>query len=180
MYAGKVGTGFDDELLTQLPRKFAKYKRPDSPLENPPREKDIQWLRPQLVAEVEFTERTDDGVIRQGSFMGLREDIPAKSVGLEKAQEPPDKGASDIRITNPTRIIYPALKFTKADLARYYAEVSEWMLPHVVTTSAHPGALPRWGGQGMFLPAPPRHGREPGRPQSVRPPALVQREVPSI
>jgi len=63
--------------------------------------------------------------------MGLREDIPAKSVGLEKAQEPPDKGASDIRITNPTRIIYPALKFTKADLARYYAEVSEWMLPHV-------------------------------------------------
>jgi len=131
VYAGKVGTGFDDELLTKLPRRFGKYKRPDSPLENPPRDKDIQWLRPQLVAEVEFTERTDDGVIRQGSFMGLREDIPAKSVGLEKAQEPPDKSASDIRITNPTRIIYPALEFTKADLARYYAEVSDWMLPHV-------------------------------------------------
>ena len=144
VYAGKVGTGFDDELLTKLPRKFAKVKRPDSPLENPPREKDIQWLRPQLVAEVEFTERTDDGVIRQGSFMGLRDDIPAKSVGLERAQEPPEKRgqdpfpgkgagspAADIKITHPARVIYPALKFTKADLARYYAEVSEWMLPHV-------------------------------------------------
>ena len=37
-------------FLTKLPRKFAKYKRPDSPLENPPREKDIQWLQAQLVA----------------------------------------------------------------------------------------------------------------------------------
>jgi bifunctional non-homologous end joining protein LigD len=132
VYAGKVGTGFDDELLTKLPRKFAKHKRPDSPLANPPREKDIQWLRPNLVAEVEFTERTDEGVIRQGSFMGLREDIPAKSVGLEKAQEPPEKApAADIKITHPDRVIYPALKFTKADLARYYAQVSDWMLPHV-------------------------------------------------
>ena len=128
VYAGKVGTGFDDELLTSLSRRFPKLKRPDSPLENPPREKGITWLRPQLVAEVEFAERTDDGVIRQGAFMGLRQDIPPKSVGLEKAQEPP---AAEIKISNPQRIIYPRLKFTKGDLARYYAEVSEWMLPHV-------------------------------------------------
>jgi bifunctional non-homologous end joining protein LigD len=128
VYAGKVGTGFDDELLTRLSRTFSKLKRPDSPLENPPREKGISWLRPQLVAEVEFAERTDDGVIRQGSFMGLREDIPPKSVGLEKAQEPP---AAEIRISNPQRIIYPQLGFAKGDLARYYAEVAEWMLPHV-------------------------------------------------
>jgi bifunctional non-homologous end joining protein LigD len=128
VYAGKVGTGFDDELLTSLSRRFSRFKRPESPLENPPREKGITWLRPQLVAEVEFAERTDDGVIRQGSFMGLREDIAPKTVGLEKAQEPPAEG---IRISNPQRIIYPRLKFTKGDLARYYDEVSEWMLPHV-------------------------------------------------
>jgi bifunctional non-homologous end joining protein LigD len=67
-------------------------------------------------------------VIRQGSFMGLREDIPPKSVGLEKAQEPP---SAEIKISNPQRIIYPRLKFSKGDLARYYAEVSDWMLPHV-------------------------------------------------
>ena len=131
VYAGKVGTGFDDELLAKLPRKFSAHKRSDSPLENPPREKDIQWLRPQLVAEVEFAERTDDGVIRQGSFMGLREDIPAKAVGLERAQQPPENNNLQIKISNPDRLIWPQLKFTKGDLARYYAEVSDWMLPHV-------------------------------------------------
>ena len=127
VYAGKVGTGFDDERLTSLSRRFAKLKSSDSPLENPPRERDIQWLRPKLVAEVEFAERTDDGVIRQGSFMGLREDLPPKSVGVERAQNPPE----EIRLTHPQRLIYPSLGITKADLARYYAEVSEWMLPHV-------------------------------------------------
>jgi bifunctional non-homologous end joining protein LigD len=127
VYAGKVGTGFDDEALRSLVRKFSSYKRPDSPLENPPREKGIQWLRPQLVAEVEFAERTDEGVVRQGSFMGLRGDIPAKSVGVERAQEPPE----ELRLTHPDRVIWPELKLTKADLARYYAEVGEWMLPHV-------------------------------------------------
>jgi bifunctional non-homologous end joining protein LigD len=101
VYAGKVGTGFDEDLLRRLTRKFADYKKPDSALANPPRERDIQWLRPVLVAEVEFTERTDDGVIRQGSFMGLREDIPAKSVGMERPQAAPKaslRGRSRSRI----------------------------------------------------------------------------------
>ncbi|HWM40904.1 MAG TPA: DNA ligase D, partial [Burkholderiales bacterium] len=128
VYAGKVGTGFDDELLTSLPQEFSKLKRSDSPLENPPRERAIQWLRPKLVAQVEFAERTDHGVIRQGSFMGLREDMPAKSVDVERAQKPPEENPQ-IKITHPDRLIYPSLGITKADLARYYAEVSEWMLP---------------------------------------------------
>jgi bifunctional non-homologous end joining protein LigD len=127
VYAGKVGTGFDDELLTTLSRKFSSLKAKDAPLENPPREKGVTWLRPKLVCEVEFTERTDDGVIRQGSFMGLRGDIPAKQVGIEKAEAPP----APIRISNPQRMIWPSLGITKGDLARYYAEVGDWMLPHV-------------------------------------------------
>jgi bifunctional non-homologous end joining protein LigD len=130
VYAGKVGTGFDDELLTSLSRRFSSLKRAASALDDPPREKDIQWLRPVLVCEVEFTERTNEGVIRQGSFLGLRADIPAKSVGPEKPEAPPE-AATEIKISHPDRLIYPSLDFTKADLARYYAEVSEWMLPHV-------------------------------------------------
>ena len=54
-----------------------------SPLENPPREKGITWVQPKLVAEVEFAERTNEGIIRQGAFMGLRQDIAPKSVGVE-------------------------------------------------------------------------------------------------
>jgi bifunctional non-homologous end joining protein LigD len=132
VYAGKVGTGFDDERLRSLTRRFSAYKRPDSPLANPPRERDIQWLRPVLVAEVEFTERTDDGVVRQGSFQGLREDIPAKSVGIEKPQAPPEPELSrSVRITHPDRLVWPALGIRKIDLVRYFEEIGEWFLPHV-------------------------------------------------
>jgi bifunctional non-homologous end joining protein LigD len=127
VYAGKVGTGFDDERLSRLSGKFSSLKAKESPLENPPREKGITWLRPKLVAQVGFAERTDEGLIRQGSFLGLREDMPAKAVGVERAQNPPE----EIKLTHPDRLIWPSLKLTKADLARYYAEVGDWMLPHV-------------------------------------------------
>jgi len=150
-YAGKVGTGFDEHLLETITRKLAKLKRPDSPLANPPREKGIQWVRPVLVCEVAYAERTDDGILRQASFMGLREDIPAKSVSEERAQQPPeeptparaagarrplDRGPAEsvvhgIKITHPTRIVYPALDFTKLDLARYYDGVGELIVPQL-------------------------------------------------
>src|SRR3954462_13247298 len=134
-YAGKVGTGFDEHLLDVLTRRLAKLKRPDSPLANAPREKGIEWVRPQLVCEVAFAERTDDGILRQASFMGLREDIPAKSVSEERAQKPPEEQTPSraegarrpldrapeksgnvvhgTKITHPERIVYPALNFTK-------------------------------------------------------------------
>ena len=130
VYAGKVGTGFDDRRLTELSRQFAALKAKESPLENPPREKGITWIRPKLVAQVEFAERTNEGLIRQGAFMGLREDIPAKQVGVERAQPAPDQ-QPEIKISHPDRLIWPSLKITKADLARDYAEVGDWMLPHV-------------------------------------------------
>ncbi|HEX6154619.1 MAG TPA: DNA ligase D, partial [Burkholderiales bacterium] len=126
-YAGKVGTGFDDQALSSLMKKFAPLKSSDSALVDPPREKGVTWLRPKLVAEVEFAERTDEGLIRHGSFMGLRQDISAKQVGVERAQEP----SAPIKITHPDRLIWPSLKITKADLAAYYSEVADWMLPHV-------------------------------------------------
>jgi bifunctional non-homologous end joining protein LigD len=145
-YAGKVGTGFDEHLLQTLTRKLSRLKRPDSPLTDAPREAGIQWIKPQLVCEVAFAGRTDDGILRQASFMGLREDIAPKSVGLEKAEKPPargeaapdplDRGSKDnvvhgVKITHPARIVYPSLGFTKLDLARYYDEVGERIVPHL-------------------------------------------------
>jgi bifunctional non-homologous end joining protein LigD len=150
-YAGKVGTGFDEHLLESVTRKLAKLKRADSPLANPPREKAIQWVRPVLVCEVAYAERTDDGILRQASFMGLREDIPAKSVSEERAQKPPEQNPPSrrraappplsggrnenlvhgIKITHPSRIVYPGLSFTKLDLAHYYDGVAQLILPHI-------------------------------------------------
>jgi bifunctional non-homologous end joining protein LigD len=123
-FAGKVGTGFDEERLDSLMRRFAPLERPDPPFENPPREKGVRWLRPALVCEVGYAEKTDEGILRQASFMGLREDIPAKQVGEEKPLKP-------LTITNPDRLVWPSLKIRKIDLVRYCEEVGEAFLPHL-------------------------------------------------
>jgi bifunctional non-homologous end joining protein LigD len=137
-YAGKVGTGFDQEWLATLARRLAKLKRPGPAVVDPPREKGILWVKPQLVAQIAFAERTDDGILRQASFLGLREDIPPKSVTDERAQRPPEvKAAADanvvhgVKITHPERLIWPSLGISKLDLARYYDGVAERMLPHL-------------------------------------------------
>ena len=138
-YAGKVGTGFDEELLRSLTRRFATLKRPDAPFVTPPREKGVQWLRPTLVAEVAFTERTNEGILRQASFMGLRQDLPAKNVHEEKAVAPPATKAAGsdgnavlgVKISHPDRVIWPKRGITKVELARYVEEVGEWLLPHI-------------------------------------------------
>jgi bifunctional non-homologous end joining protein LigD len=134
-YAGKVGTGFDEEWLKTLTRRLAAIKRPDSPLANPPREKGVQWVKPQLVAQIAFAERTDDGILRQASFLGLREDIPPKSVADERAQRPPevrtDNAVHGVKISHPERPLWPSLGISKLDLARYYDGVAERILPHL-------------------------------------------------
>jgi bifunctional non-homologous end joining protein LigD len=132
-YAGKVGTGFDEHLLSTLTRKLGALKRADSRLSNPPRERGIQWVEPQLVCEVTFAERTDDGILRQASFMGLREDIAPKSVGLEKAQalDKKDNTVHGVKITHPERVVYPSIRFSKLELARYYDSVAGHIVPHL-------------------------------------------------
>jgi bifunctional non-homologous end joining protein LigD len=138
-YAGKVGTGFDEHLLQTLTRRLAALKKPEASFENPPRVRNVTWVRPSLVAEVAYAERTNEGILRQASFMGLREDMPAKSVGDERAQQPPaslpspSKGNEvlGVKISHPDRMIWPRLKFSKIELARYIESVGERLLPHV-------------------------------------------------
>ncbi len=130
-FAGKIGTGFDEALLTSLTRRLSTLKRPESPFADAPREKGVTWVRPTLVAEVAFTERTNEGILRQASFMGLREDLPAKNVHEEKAVAPPDNAVLGVKISHPERLIWPELGVRKIDLARYVEEVGEWLLPHV-------------------------------------------------
>jgi bifunctional non-homologous end joining protein LigD len=131
-YAGKVGTGFDEKLLQSIARRLAALKKPDAPFANPPGEKGVQWVRPTLVAEVAYSERTKEGILRQASFMGLREDLRAKNVQEERAVSPEDKKAVlGVRITHPERLVWPDLGLRKIDLARYIEAVGEWLLPHV-------------------------------------------------
>jgi bifunctional non-homologous end joining protein LigD len=122
-YAGKVGTGFDDRMLSSLMENFGKLRAKETPFEKPPREKGVTWLKPSLVAEVEYAERTDEGLLRQAAFMGLRRDLPAKQVHEEKP-------VKLVKITHPDRLIWPRLKVTKAAFAAYIEEIGDWLLPH--------------------------------------------------
>jgi bifunctional non-homologous end joining protein LigD len=97
LYAGKVGTGFNGRLLESLHGQFLRRRRDECPFANLPLEhksrfgtgmtrsemKKVAWLRPDLVAQIKFAEWTDDGILRQPVFLGLRRDKAAKEVRRE-------------------------------------------------------------------------------------------------
>ena len=92
-YAGKVGTGFDTRLLTRLRRVLDRLEQKTPAFADPPRgyaARGAHWVKPQLVAEVAFTEWSNDGALRHPSFLGLREDKKAADVVREEPAPKPD------------------------------------------------------------------------------------------
>lgn len=88
IYCGRVGTGFNDKTLRDLKARMAQIRVDSPPVNEPPDRRtarDAQWIRPELVAEVSFTEWTDDGMLRHPAFHGLREDKRPEQVVREKA-----------------------------------------------------------------------------------------------
>jgi bifunctional non-homologous end joining protein LigD len=144
-YAGKVGTGFNGALIEELMERMAPLETEKAPLEVPRADrKGAHWLKPKLVAEIAFAEFTDDGILRHPSFVGMREDKPAKDVVREvpqhtkdlalrakpaKAAKPRKSGAHKtaadfgIEISSSDRVIFPELGLTKGELADYYATI---------------------------------------------------------
>jgi bifunctional non-homologous end joining protein LigD len=82
-YAGKVGTGFSADDLAALDKRLEPLAREESPFAAAKIPKGARFVEPELVAEVEYREMTGDGMVRHGSFKGLREDKPASEVVLE-------------------------------------------------------------------------------------------------
>jgi bifunctional non-homologous end joining protein LigD len=134
-YAGKVGTGFDAKKIDDLLERMDPLEVEEAALEIPRADhRGAHFLRPELVAEIAFTEFTSDGILRHPSFIALREDKPATEVVFERPKhmaEPKTKTAKKrstaeslgVRITNPDRPIFPEEKLTKGDLADFYAAV---------------------------------------------------------
>lgn len=85
-YVGKVGTGFSRETLAKLFRKFQPLVRGKSTVIDPPRERDVTWLMPRLVAQIAYGEWTDDRKLRQPVFLGLRDDKRPEEVRLPEAK----------------------------------------------------------------------------------------------
>ncbi|MFP4303360.1 MAG: DNA ligase D [Rhodosalinus sp.] len=135
VYRGRVGTGFSDDELERLAKRF--HARKTSPFAEVPKSvrRNARWVRPEMVVEVAFTEFTKDGAVRHASYLGERHDKPAKEVGdepeheVEEMSEEPE--IAGVRITHPDRQVFPKAGCTKRDVARHYERVGERMAPLV-------------------------------------------------
>ena len=145
---GSVGTGWSSAEATALKTRLANLARGTSPFANGAKKPgrwskrrpgDERWVEPRLVAEIEFAGWTPEGQIRHGSYVALRSDKAAKSVGGDTPRPPGAKAplrsasaaAGAITVTHGDRIIDPSTGLTKLHLVRYYEAISDWMLPHL-------------------------------------------------
>ena len=140
-YAGKVGTGFNNVTLRELKKLLGKLKQDETSFEiNSPKGRGIHWVRPVKVAEVSFSNWTNEGVLRTPVFMGLREDKPAREIGMEKAKNTKElrpkktksKKSDEIReVSSPDKILFKKEKITKHEVADFYQAISKEMLPYL-------------------------------------------------
>jgi bifunctional non-homologous end joining protein LigD len=148
VHVGRVGTGFGKDKVARIWPKLKALEAAKSPFQagTPKKTADIHWVRPELVAEIEFAGFTGDGRVRQAAFKGLREDKPAKEVEseapvpLDEAElaKPKPKGPAivmGVTISNPDKPLWPdggdGKPVTKLDLAHYYETVGPWMMEHL-------------------------------------------------
>jgi bifunctional non-homologous end joining protein LigD len=193
IYVGRVGTGYGRIVAKSLSPRLEKLTREVSPFsgENaPPEERNVRWVKPDLVAEIEFAGWTRTGMIRQAAFKALREDKKARDVVAEIPATPaadvvvtkPAKarGAAVLRsksrpgssaagadppagpavvlgvtISKPEKALWPnagdGVPVTKLDLANYYEQVGEWMLPHLIGRPCSLVRVPSGMGSGQFF-----------------------------
>jgi bifunctional non-homologous end joining protein LigD len=132
-YVGRVGTGFTEDELDRLAGLLRPLEQDASPFEAGPKPpKGAVWVRPSLVAEVEFREWTQGGQMRAPSYKGLRDDKPPELIVREERDHAiVIVDGTEIRLANPDKVMYPAVGFTKRDVVDYYVRVAPVLLPHL-------------------------------------------------
>jgi bifunctional non-homologous end joining protein LigD len=159
-FVGMVGTGFgQDKVRRIMPalKAAASNQSPFGGKDAPRKSRDVHWLKPELVAEIEFAGFTDAGNIRQAAFKGLRQDKPADEVKAEspamtrvakpdrktaklvaKGMKPATGRSAEVMgvvISKPDKALWPDAgdgeAVTKLDLARYFEAVGTWMIGHL-------------------------------------------------
>ncbi|MDO8915569.1 MAG: DNA ligase D, partial [Coriobacteriia bacterium] len=174
-YAGRVGTGFTDQTLAAIKARLDRSATEVSPFADPPRTSGLHWVRPELVVEVAFREWTRDGVVRQPSFQGAREDADPRAVVRERPDPAPSEPApadgeavaAGVTITNPTKVLGPA-GIAKGDLARYYETVAPWMMPHLAGRLVTVVRCPHGSGGGAADCFYQKHPEPKGWPDALR------------
>jgi bifunctional non-homologous end joining protein LigD len=136
VHAGRAGTGFSLDQAKALRKQLDALGRASPEFRQKlPRAlaKDVRWINPQLVAEVEYRGWTTDKLLRQASFKGLREDRSPAETLLEESPAKPQhrRPADEPRLTHPERILWEKAGITKQALADFYFAIARWILPHV-------------------------------------------------
>jgi bifunctional non-homologous end joining protein LigD len=156
--AGSVGTGWSGDEAAEFRRKLVPLAVDASPFDkgaskpgrwSKRKAGSERWVKPVLLAEVSFAEWTPDGQVRHASFIGLRDDKPAKAIVREQPKvvgAPAAAGAkgrnaaagagagaaeTSVKISHGDRVIDASTGVTKLDLVRYYESVAEFILPHL-------------------------------------------------
>jgi bifunctional non-homologous end joining protein LigD len=125
-WAGNVGTGFDQKSLAHLHSLLQPLVTKQCPFaERPKPEKGMTWVKPELVAEVKFSNWTQDNRLRAPVFLGLRGDKPAAEAVREKPADP------KLKFSNLNKVFYPDEGYTKGDVLAYYDTIADLILPHL-------------------------------------------------
>jgi bifunctional non-homologous end joining protein LigD len=153
MHAGRTGTGFTATTARDVWKRLQPLRAKKAPFAdslNSLQKRDAVWVRPELVAEVEFRGWTADLHVRHAAFKGLREDKDAGEVVREAtgpaAAKQPRVGSkaptgfrrsgeavvAGVPLTHPDRILWEEQGITKQGLAEFYEEIADWILPHVI------------------------------------------------
>jgi bifunctional non-homologous end joining protein LigD len=145
-YAGRVGTGWSAQEAQSLYAGLEKLKSAKPALQKPPpagTEKGVTWAEPRLICAVEFRDWTLDGLVRQATYKGLREDkapeeitreaAPSEAKPTREAAKPraKSKNLAAAKLTHPERILWPEPGITKQGLAEFYADIADHILPHI-------------------------------------------------
>lgn len=141
VHVGRVGTGFTAETAASLYKTLAPIEVAASSFADKIpaiASRGVKWVKPELVAEVEFRGWTHDGMIRQASFQGLREDKDPREVVRETAVESPSDQTPNAailqgaRLTHPDRVLWEDVGITKLGLAEFYTDIADRILPHII------------------------------------------------
>ncbi|QOW09425.1 DNA ligase D [Kaistella flava (ex Peng et al. 2021)] len=154
-YCGHAGTGFSDKTLDSLHDLFKPLITKDCPFKAIPKTNaPATWMKPELVCEIKYTEKTKDGIFRHPVFMGLRSDKdkedlidentpdskdvpPLKVIKKEELKITDVKKSKSkttiksVKLTNQNKIYFPESGITKGEVVEYYQSVAKYILPHL-------------------------------------------------
>ena len=152
VFCGHTGTGFNDKTLAELHQKMEALITEKSAFKITPKTNaKATWTKPELVAEIKFTEITKDLIYRHPVFLRLRDDVKVKDVEFNsenqskneivKKIEPKTRtakndfnkkiGKQELKLTNQNKIYFPEDDVSKGDVIDYYQSVSKYILPHL-------------------------------------------------